>query len=210
MLKKHIVLAGIVVALVLLLVATWAYPGGSQFDQHSVGFDWQNNYLSNLFGPKAVNGEANTARFFAIPGMFFLCVSFGYFFFEFSQNIASESSSRIIRYLGVGAMGFAFLAVTPLHDIAITVAGTLVLISMFYLTVFLFKTRLHALKVLSVLSLLNSYGCSFVYNTYSYLEWLPIMQKIGIALMIAWVLGLEYFTTPADFSLQQKSETQPK
>jgi len=56
MLKKHSVLPGIIISLSLLVIATFYYPGGSQFDKSSVGYDWKNNYISNLFGEKAING----------------------------------------------------------------------------------------------------------------------------------------------------------
>jgi hypothetical protein len=50
------------VAMVLLVGATRFYPGGSQEDASSVGYDWANKHLSNLFAPKAVNGAENPAR----------------------------------------------------------------------------------------------------------------------------------------------------
>ena len=59
MLKKHLVLLGITIAIVLLLIATRLYPGGSLFDKNSIGFDWTKNFMSNLFGAKAMNGSDN-------------------------------------------------------------------------------------------------------------------------------------------------------
>ena len=97
-------------------------------------------------------------------------------------------------------MLFFFLAVTPYHDSVITMASILCLLSMFYITVFVFKSRLHLLKVLSVVCLLVAYGCNYVYYTQSYIEFLPILQKLALLITITWILSLEYFTTRADFS----------
>jgi len=97
-------------------------------------------------------------------------------------------------------MIFAFLAVTPYHDEVITMASLLGLISMFYITVFVFKSRLHLLKILSIACLLVWYGCNYVYYTRSYVEFLPILQKIALIVTFIWVLSLEYFTTRTDFS----------
>ncbi|MGA2421150.1 MAG: hypothetical protein ABSG69_13805 [Candidatus Acidiferrum sp.] len=199
MLRQHSVLLGIGISLLLLVVAALHYPGGSQADQHSVGYDWKNNYLSNLFSERAVNGSDNSARPWAISGMLFLCASLAWFFIEFSKKISAKSPANIIRYCGAGAMLFAFLAVTPYHDEVITIASTLALVSMFYVTVFVFKSRLHLLKVLSVLCLLSLYVCNYVYYTRSHIEFLPVLQKIAVLITIGWILSLEYFTTQTDF-----------
>ena len=199
MLKKHSILLGIIIAMILLFVATLQYPGGSQHSTTSVGYDWRNNYLCNLFSVNAVNGAPNTSRPWAVAGMLFLSVSFGLFFFGFSNKIPARGAAKIVRYCGVGAMVFAFLVATPYHDPMVTIAGTLALISMFYITVFIFKSRLHLFKVLSVICLLVFYCCNYIYYTRSYLDILPVMQKVLFALAITWVLSLQYFTTAADF-----------
>ena len=93
----------------------------------------------------------------------------------------------------------AFFIVTPLHDAMVTLTSTLVLLSMFYIVVFVFKSKLHFLKVLSIVCLLVTYGCNFIYYTQNYLEWLPIVQKISLGLIILWILGLEYFAKATDF-----------
>ena len=109
------------IAITLLLVATrYFHPGGSQYDKNSIGYDWKNNYLSNLFGEKAVNGSDNASRLWAISGMLFLCVSFALFFIEFSKKISAKGAAKIMRYFRVGAKTFVFFAVTPYHDTVIT------------------------------------------------------------------------------------------
>jgi hypothetical protein len=192
MLKKHSILLGITIAAVLLFVATLHYPGGSQHSTTSIGYDWRNNYLCNLFSLNAVNGAPNTSRPWAVAGMLFLSASFGWFFFDFSKKIPATGPAKVVKYCGVGAMVFAFLVITPYHDPMVTIAGTLALISMFYVTVFIFKSRLHLFKVLSVVCLLVFYCCNYVYYTSSYLDILPVLQKVLFALAIIWVLCLQY------------------
>jgi hypothetical protein len=203
MLRKYSILLGIIISLLLLLVATLYYPGGSQYDKNSIGYDWKNNYLSNLFDARAVNGSENASRLWAIAGMLFLCASFALFFIEFPKKIASKGAAKIIRYCGVSAMIFTFLAVTPYHDTVIRIASTLALISMFYITVFVFKSRLHLLGILSVVCLLVSYSCNYVYFTRSYVEYLPIFQKIALAITITWILSLQYLTSITDFQSKE-------
>lgn len=200
MLRKHLILLGIAISLLLLVVAALHYPGGSQYDKNSIGYDWKNNYLSNLFSERAVNGSDNSSRPWAISGMLLLCGSFALFFIEFSKKISAKGPANIIRYCGAGAMVFGFLAVTPYHDTVITIASALALVSMFYITVFIFKSKLHLLKVLSVVCLLISYACNYVYYTRSYIAVLPLLQKLALIITIIWFLSLQYFTTHADFS----------
>jgi hypothetical protein len=199
MLKKYLILIGIIIALLLLVVAALHYPGGSQLDKYSVGYDWKNNYLSNLFSIKAVNGAVNASRPWAIAGMLFLCGAFGLFFFEFARKIPSKLSAQIIRYFGTGAMLFAFLTVTPYHDIMVTIASTLPLVSMFYIVIFIFKSKLQLFKVLSVVCMVALYSCNYVYFTRTHLEILPVLQKAAMLLTITWMLCLQYFTVSTDF-----------
>ncbi|PSR13810.1 MAG: hypothetical protein DA408_17020 [Bacteroidetes bacterium] len=199
MLKKHLTLTGILIATVLLGIAIRYYPGGSQKDPSSPGYDWTNNYLSNLFSPYAFNGMNNSARLWAIGGVFFMSASFAVFFIQFSTKIAPHSAARVIKYGGVGATVFSFLTVTPWHDTMIIFASILGLVSFFYITVLIFKSRLHALKVFSFIGLLLAYGCNFIYYTRTNLEWLPVLQKVTLLASILWILALEYFTEKADF-----------
>jgi hypothetical protein len=198
MLKKHSILLGIIISLLLLFIATWYYPGGSQVDKNSVGYDWKNNYISNLFGKNAVNGSHNSARFWAIGGMIFFSASFAIFFVEFSKKIPAKGASKIIKYVGAGGMFFTFLIATPLHDIMITIASTMFLIGMFYITVFVLKSRLHLFKWLCIVGLLVFYYTLYLYGSNSF-KYLPIMQKINFATTIALILGLAYFTKKEDF-----------
>jgi hypothetical protein len=203
MLKKHVILLGIIISLLFLIIATRYYPGGSQYDKNAIGYSWKNNYLSNLFSPKAVNGSANASRFWAVPGMLSLCLSFALFFFEFSKKIPVKGAANIVRYFGTSAMLFAFLVVTPYHDQMVTITSTLALVSMFYITVFIFRSQLLLFKITSIVCLLALYICNYVYYTRNYLEFLPVFQKVALAITITWMLTLQYFTTSADFDREK-------
>ena len=198
MLKKYAVLLGIVASIALLLMATTVYPGGSLSDKNAVGFNWSKNFISNLFGAKAVNGAVNPSRTWADAGMILLAVSFALFFIEFSKKIPVKSAANIIKYLGAGGMLFTFLIVTPLHDIMVTLASTLFLVSIFYVTVFILKSKLHLFKLLCIICLLLFYFTLYLYGSGKYAS-LPIMQKITFATTIILIVLLEYFTKKEDF-----------
>jgi hypothetical protein len=52
-----------------LIAASLRYPGGSPKDPNSVGFHWSENYISDLFDHKAVNGKENRASPLAMLGV---------------------------------------------------------------------------------------------------------------------------------------------
>ncbi len=66
----------------------------------------------------------------------------------------------------------------------ITIASPLALISMFYITVFVFKSRLHLLKLLSMVCLLVSYSCNYIYYDNGGVAFLPVVQKIALVITI--------------------------
>lgn len=202
---KHAVLIGILLSVALFSIATLKYPGGSQRDKSSIGYDWKNNYVCNLFDSKAVNGLPSPTRPWADSGMIILGASFALFFYQSSKKMPTRGTARLIRYAGTGSMLLAVLVVTPLHNAVITIAGTGALVCMFYMSVFLFKSNLLFMKALSVAALLVFYCCTYIYYTRSHLELLPIVQKVWLLFIVAWTLCVEYFTTAVDFQPAEKA-----
>jgi hypothetical protein len=197
--SKHLLPFGIVLSLALLTVAVNTYPGGNHFDANSIGFDWKQNYLCNLFDKMAVNGARNSARIWAISGWFILCSSFAFFFIRFSKNIAVKSAARIIRYCGILGTTAAFLVVTPLHNAAITATLVFLMISALYISMFIFKSKMTWLKILAVLLFLVAYSTAAIFYTRFHLEILPSMQKATLVVFLSWILSLQYFTRREDF-----------
>lgn len=199
MLKKYSVLLGIIIAVLLLIIAAENYPGGSQADKNSIGYSWSNNYISNLFGEKAVNGEHNNGRYWAVAGMLFLSASFALFFIRFSKRILFNGAAKVIKYFGVFGMCFTFLIATPLHDIMVSISATMFLMSLFYITVFVLKTKLHLFKILCIICLLVFYATLYLYGSGNFRGYLPVMQKLLFIIEAGLIIGLEYFTTKEDF-----------
>lgn len=197
--RKHLLLLGLLIATILLFVATRMYPGGSQIDKNSIGYDFSNNYLCNLFDPIAVNGEYNPSQYWAIAGMLTICLSFGYFFFDFSRKIHSKKAASTIKFSGIASMFFAFLIVTPYHNQMIIISSVLAFISISLITVYIFKSRLNYFKTLCILCLLSLFVCNYVYYTKIQLVYLPILQKIALSLSVLWIILLQYFSNKSDF-----------
>jgi hypothetical protein len=200
MVIKHSVLIGLTIGILLLIISTVYYPGGTYENVNSEGYDWVNNYISNLLRPLAVNGEENTARPFAIFGVLFLTASFGLFFVNFSNKIKIRSASLVIKYLGIITTILGFITVVPeMHDIMVTLSSILTLLIFFYITVMVIKSKLTLMKIMSIVFLLTFYFGAYMYFSRFQLEYMPIMQKVIFLMKITWVLSLEYLTRKEDF-----------
>jgi hypothetical protein len=183
---------------ILIVKATLLYPGGSIFDKKSIGFDWTKNFISNLFGERAINGAENPARIWAVVGMVFHSVGFGVFFINMSKKIIVKPAATVLLLVGAASIVCNFLIVTRLHDSMVTVSSTLFLIGLFYITVFSLKTKLHFLKHCCIICLLLFYYTLFLFGCGN-LSLLPIMQKVAFISSMVLVLALEYFTKSDDF-----------
>ncbi|MDR6846125.1 hypothetical protein [Flavobacterium granuli] len=203
--KKYSVLICLVISVILIVIATLVYPGGSLLDKNSIGFDWSKNFLSNLFAAKAINGSENPGRIWAIIGMAFHSVAYGIFFINMSKKISSKHWTNILKFIGSTNILFIFLIATPLHDLG-TISIILTLFGLFTITVFILKSKLHLLKFCCFICLLTFY-CFFFLFGFGYLGLAVIMQKVYNVSSILLVLGLEYFTKYEDF-IQIKSGEQ--
>lgn len=202
MVKKYAVLICLVISVILIVIASLLYPGGSVLDKNSIGFDWSKNFISNLFAAKAINGSENPGRIWAIIGMAFQSIGYGIFFINMSKKISLRQWARVLKFIGVANILFIFLIATPLHDLG-TISIILTLFGFFTITVFILKSKLHLLKFCCIICLLTFY-CFFSLFGFGYLGLAVIMQKVYNASSILLVLGLEYFTKAEDF-IQIKS-----
>ena len=197
MVKKYSVLICLVISVILMVIATLVYPGGSLLDKNSIGFDWSKNYLSNLFATKAINGSENPGWIWALIGMAFYSVGYGIFFINMSKKMSSRHAATVLKFIGATNIIFIFLIATPLHDVG-TISIILTLIGLFYITVFILKSKLHLLKFCCIICLLIFY-CFFSLFGFGYLGLAVIMQKVYTISSMLLVLGLEYFTKYEDF-----------
>ena len=198
LIKKYSVLICVVISVILIVIAALVYPGGSLLDKNSEGFAWSKNFISNLFAAKAINGLENSSRIWAMIGMAFHSVGYGIFFINMSKKVSARHAATILKLIGAANILFNFLIATPLHDIMVTISSTLSLIGLFYITVFILKTKLHLLKFSCIICLLTFYYTLYLYGSGNW-GLLAIMQKVSLISSMFLVLGLEYFTKREDF-----------
>jgi hypothetical protein len=194
MLKKHAILISTGLSIIFIVIASLLYPGGSIHDVNSVGFDWTKNFMSNLFGSKALNGADNPARIWAFIGMIFHSLAYMLFFINVSKKIPHQASAKIVKYLGLSNLILIVLIATPLHDLMVPITSA----------IFVLKSRLTVFKFLCVICLLLYYFTIALYG-FGYVGLLAIMQKVTFLFSLVLILGLEYYTTKEDFLPKQYS-----
>lgn len=197
MVKKYSVLICLLLSVILIVIATLLYPGGSLLDKNSTGFGWSKNFLSNLFAAKALNGSENPGRIWAIIAMVFHSVGYGLFFIYMSKKIPARRWAAILKFIGIANLLLIFLIATPLHDLG-TLSIILTLIGLFIITVYILKSKLHFLKFCCIICLLTFY-CFFFLFGFGYLDLAVIMQKVYVTSSMLLVLALNYFTKDEDF-----------
>lgn len=204
--RKYSVLLCVLITIIFLLIATFLYPGGSILDKNSVGFTWSKNFFSNLFLPKALNGSDNPSRIWAFIGMVFHSIGYGIFFMHTARKIPHKHTELVLKSVGIANMVFTFLIATPLHDLMVTISSTLTMLGLFYITVFILRTKLHWLKFFCIASMLLFYLTLFLYGAG---DWglLAVMQKVTFLCFMLLVLAIEYFTKSEDFQLSKLQGT---
>ncbi|MBT29692.1 MAG: hypothetical protein CMO01_08515 [Thalassobius sp.] len=195
--SKHIVSAlptiGILIFCCLYFYSASLYPGGSQADLNSVGFDWINNYWCNLMNEQGMNGIQNPARPFAISAMLILCSSLTLFFIQFSKQLEENRNWKwIIQTLGTISMISAVLIFTKYHDIMTTISSIFGVFVVIGIIRTIYNSYLTVFKISGVACVLLLGINNLIYYSENYIEHLPLIQKITFVLVLVWIVGLNF------------------
>jgi hypothetical protein len=158
------------------------YPGG---------YDWTRDFISTLFAPSTATGAPNEARYVAVLAMFFCCVSVAALFKLLSRRASGRALGKTLEAGGIGSMVYAFLVVTPMHDLLVGIA------LLFFIPAMVAALTLAYLEGRRALlwSGLMCFGLLLVSAAlyYGNILWhlLPLAQKASIAACTCWLLTLQ-------------------
>lgn len=185
-------LLGILAYGVLYYLATLLYPGGSNANPYSEGFNWADNYWCDLLGRGAKNGQLNPARPLALTAMLLLCVSLALFWYLLPGLFPlQKKSSRLIRIAGVTSMFLAFFVFTGYHDFIIYAAGLLGLLAIAAAVIGLYRAHVRSLLWLGVFCLALVLVNNYIYRSGQFIEALPVVQKVSFFIFFLWVILLD-------------------
>ena len=175
-------LAGVLASFALFAMATSRYPGG---------YDWTRDFISTLFAPSTATGASNEARYVAVLAMFIFCVSVAVLFKFVSRRAKARALGKTLEIGGIGSMVYAFLVVTPMHDLLVGIA------LLFFVPAMLAALSLAYLegRLALLWSGLMCLGLLLVSATmyYGNILWdlLPLAQKATFAACTCWLLILQ-------------------
>ena len=188
----YLPIIGIFLFFVLYILAASKYPGGSQADDFSTGFDWFHNYWCDLMKEIAYNQTTNFARPIAILATFLLAFSIALFSIQFPKYLPVSSFwDKATSISGTLAMIVATLIFTDLHDKVIIVCSLFGLVTV----VGIFKGLIHNKKrthqkiaiFCLFLILINNV---LYYGEYYY--YLPLIQKLTFAVILLWLVSINW------------------
>jgi len=185
-------LGGIGLFILFYIIAAIKYPGGSWVVLHQDGFSFWYNYLCDLLDVYAINGKINSARFYAIIALGFLCAGLFWLWFYlprlFENNSTNQSIMRISGLLSL--ITIVFLALGN-HDKVLYIAGFFAVIALITSSIELFKAGYKNLFLLGVFCLLVFLINYYIYESRLLIKSLPVIQKGTFILFISWFICLD-------------------
>ncbi len=175
---KLLSIFGIWVAILCFWVATMLHPGG---------YDWSQDFLSTL-----LRNPSTPVRIPAVAGMLFLCVSIALLFERLARTVEFSKNAKVIRIAGIGSMVYAFLAITPMHDLMVTISLIFFLIAVLMLTRALYISREIGFFVVGCVCFVVLVASATIYYTGQYVSLLAWAQRVTFALFVIWLVSLDY------------------
>ncbi|MFM9909698.1 MAG: hypothetical protein ACKVOW_10130 [Chitinophagaceae bacterium] len=184
-------LVGFCLFVLLYLIATGYYPGGSNNDPSTLYFSWQHNYWCDLLETTSKNGLVNTARPVAISALFVLGCSIGLFFYFFSALVTSKWRFPI-RYCGILSIVPMLLLFIGPHDLLINFSALLALIAIACALLVLYKDGAYSAFYLGTLCIILCVLNNYIYYNNHLLFLLPVVQKISFLIFLFWFTYVEW------------------
>jgi hypothetical protein len=178
---------GFLLFIILYMLATTLYPGGSDANESAQGFSWRHNYWCELMATEARNGQPNSARLVAITAMFILAISLVYFWYQVPLLFPNRKiDSRVIRYCGIGSMLVLPFLLKGMHDSVINLSALLGCMAIVVLLLNLFRQKMKRLLCLGLFCLLLCGINNYIYYTGYLLHLLPVIQKFSFFIFLLW------------------------
>ncbi len=191
-LLRHLPAAFAAAAFALSAAAAARYPGGTTWSPDTVGHRWTENFVCSLLQAKALNGEDNAARPLAYAALLLLCVGMGVLFFFVSRSTTSRVHRSVIEIGGIGLAVYSSLVATPLHNLVVNISLVLGAVAFVAVLHLMWRERRRGLFVWGVAFLGVKAANAVVYYGDVCFDLLPVLQKVGIVVGVAWLLAVHY------------------
>lgn len=178
---------GVCLFVALYFIASLFYPGGSDVDESSKGFNWMHNYWCELMAARAYNGEANSARPIAIGGMFVLATSISICWYNATAFFENKTKANwLILYPGIFSMVSLILLFFQPHDLAINIAGVSGMVALIGVELGLYRNKLLFWFAIGIFCILLCLINNYIYYARKFVYYLPVIQKITFFFFLIW------------------------
>jgi hypothetical protein len=185
---KRVPLVGCFLFIVLYIIATIYYPGGSPINTSTIGFSWSQNYWCNLLSERSINGLPNSSRHIAFAAMVILCLTLITFWYFFTKQIVFKRNERfIILFSVIASMVLALFIYTSFHDMIINISATFGLIAIVGTLIGLNRMRWAVLFCMGINMLALIAINNILYYNKDLILYLPIIQKITFLYFLIWI-----------------------
>src|SRR5689334_15897645 len=108
---------GIFTFLGLYVYACSLYPGGTKFDQSTLGYSQLGNFWCDLLDTVSYSGKQNPGRPFALAATLILPFSLIFFWYYVPTLFKGAAfKKRVVQVTGCLSMALAIFIFTPVHD----------------------------------------------------------------------------------------------
>lgn len=174
-------MVGIVLAIVLLAVATYQYSGSVH---------WSRVTVSLLCAPSLPDGASNPDRGLPIIALLLLCVSMAWLFELISRAADTRGQRSTIHIAGIGSMVYALLTVTPMHNLMVNIALSFFLVALLTIVYMLFGKRHYVLAITGIACIVMKLGSVSLYYANTYTEIWGGLQKLNFILTTIWLFAV--------------------
>ncbi len=174
---------GVFLAVVFLVLAASRYPGG---------YHWNHQFISTLFWPLTPSGDPNPARPLAVVGVIFFCLGMALLFQLMSSKANTTFHKKTIQIGGMGSMVYGLIAVTPMHNLMVTISLVFFLAAMFAVLHLLSLQRNLRLLLPGVLCLVVLLTTAVMYYGNLRFAFQPVAQKAAFVLCTGWLFTVQF------------------
>lgn len=194
---RHIIpfvpILGICIYLVFYFIAIQSYPGGSENDLSTIGYNHFHNFLCDANHQITSSGLINDGRTLAIIGHVFLTIGMVCFFYILPEIFNYENkNTRWVKKVGMFTFACFVLMFTKYHDYIVFttgVFGTIALIP-YFIELKHFDKKLFI--QLSWFCFLIGVGVFFMYFSKLGYFYLPFIEKIAFVFYSIWVFWVSF------------------
>lgn len=169
----------VAISATLFVAASFRFPGG---------YDWVAQSISSLFQPQTADGSDNPARPIAVVSVAAFCLGIAIAFDRISKRADPVRLRKTIQIAGIGSMVYAFLVVTPMHDVMVSVAFAFFVVAMMATLRFLWIEKRRGLLLVGLFSMSGTVWNAVLYYAPIDDDPLPVVQKGSMLLWVSWLL----------------------